>query len=126
LTLPKIVLHCSCAMAPCFVVEGGHRLSGTVRPAGNKNAALPILAATLLADGPCVLDNVPRIRDVETLLELLVAQGVTAAWEGDHTLTLDARHAKSTDPDPALCAKIRASVLLAGPMLARFGRVRLT
>jgi UDP-N-acetylglucosamine 1-carboxyvinyltransferase len=112
-------------MAPCFVVEGGHRLSGTVRPAGNKNAALPILAATLLADGPCVLDNVPRIRDVETLLELLVAQGVAASWEGEHTLTLDARGARAGDPDPALCARIRASVLLAGPMLARFGRVRL-
>jgi UDP-N-acetylglucosamine 1-carboxyvinyltransferase len=112
-------------MTPFFVVEGGHRLSGTVRPAGNKNAALPILAATLLADGPCVLDNVPRIRDVETLLDLLVAQGVTAAWEGEHTLQLDARGARASDPDPAMCAKIRASVLLVGPMLARFGRVRL-
>ena len=112
-------------MTPFFVVEGGHRLSGTVRPAGNKNAALPILAASLLADGPCVLENVPHIRDVETLLELLVAQGVTAAWEGAHTLALDARGARAGDPDPALCARIRASVLLAGPMLARFGRVRL-
>ena len=112
-------------MAPFFVVEGGHRLSGTVRPAGNKNAALPILAATLLADGPCPLEHVPRIRDVETMLELLIAQGVTAAWQGDHTLVLDARDAKATDPDPALCGKIRASVLLAGPLLARFGRVRL-
>jgi UDP-N-acetylglucosamine 1-carboxyvinyltransferase len=112
-------------MAPIFIVEGGHRLSGTVRPAGNKNAALPILAATLLADGPCILDNVPRIRDVETLLELLVSLGATAAWEGEHTLTLDTRGARAGDPDPALCARIRASVLLAGPMLARFGRVRL-
>jgi UDP-N-acetylglucosamine 1-carboxyvinyltransferase len=112
-------------MAPIFVVEGGRRLSGTVRPAGNKNAALPILAATLLADGPCTLENVPRIRDVETLLELLVSLGVTAAWEGENTLTLDARGARAADPDPALCARIRASVLLAGPMLARFGRVRL-
>ena len=67
----------------------------------------------------------PRIRDVETLLELLVAQGVAASWAGEHTLTLDGRGAKSSDPDPALCAKIRASVLLAGPLLARFGRVRL-
>jgi UDP-N-acetylglucosamine 1-carboxyvinyltransferase len=112
-------------MAPLFVVEGGRRLSGTVRPAGNKNAALPILAATLLADGPCILENVPRIRDVETLLELLVSLGVSAAWSSEHTLEIDARGAKAADPDPALCARIRASVLLAGPMLARFGRVRL-
>jgi len=105
-------------MAPFFVVEGGHRLSGAVRPAGNKNAALPILAATLLADGPCTLDNVPRIRDVETMLELLVSQGVRAEWQGERTLVLDAANAKSADPDPALCAKIRASVLLAGPLLA--------
>ncbi len=112
-------------MAPIFVVEGGHRLSGTVRPAGNKNAALPILAATLLADGPCVLDNMPRIRDVETMVELLASLGVTAAWEGEHTLAVDARGARGGDPDPALCRRIRASVLLAGPLLARFGRVRL-
>jgi UDP-N-acetylglucosamine 1-carboxyvinyltransferase len=112
-------------MTPFFVVEGGQRLSGTIRPAGNKNAALPILAATLLADGPCVIENVPRIRDVETLLELLVAQGVTATWTGEHTVQIDARAAGSGDPDPELCSRIRASVLLAGPMLARFGRVRL-
>jgi UDP-N-acetylglucosamine 1-carboxyvinyltransferase len=117
--------HCWGAMTPFFVVEGGHRLSGTVRPAGNKNAALPILAATLLADGPCVLENVPRIRDVETMLELLVSLGVTASWEGEHTLEIDARTARRGDPDPELCGRIRASVLLAGPMVARFGRVRL-
>jgi UDP-N-acetylglucosamine 1-carboxyvinyltransferase len=112
-------------MSPVFVVEGGHRLKGTVRPAGNKNAALPILAATLLADGPVMLHNVPRIRDVETLLELLAAQGITCAWQDEHTLAVDARQARAGDPDPALCSRIRASILLAGPMLARFGRVRL-
>jgi len=110
---------------PAFIVEGGRRLSGTVRPAGNKNAALPILAATLLADGPVVLHNVPRIRDVETLIALLEAQGVSCAWTAASSLTVDARRAAPADPDPALCAKIRASILLAGPMLARFGRVRL-
>jgi len=112
-------------MSPVFVVEGGHRLKGTVRPAGNKNAALPILAATLLADGPVTLRNVPRIRDVETLIELLEAQGVSFTWEGEHTLLADARKARAGDPDPVLCSRIRASILLAGPMLARFGRVRL-
>ncbi|MDP3774652.1 MAG: UDP-N-acetylglucosamine 1-carboxyvinyltransferase [Gemmatimonadales bacterium] len=112
-------------MSPYFVVEGGYRLGGTVRPAGNKNAALPILAATLLADGPVVLHNVPHIRDVETMLDLLRAQNVRAQWRDEHTLELDARAASATDPDPVLCGKIRASILLAGPMLARFGRVRL-
>jgi len=112
-------------MSPVFVVEGGHRLKGTVRPAGNKNAALPILAATLLADAPVTLRNVPRIRDVETLLELLESQGVAVTWQDEHTLVADARKARAGDPDPALCSRIRASILLAGPMLARFGRVRL-
>jgi len=112
-------------MAPFFTVEGGHRLSGTVRPAGNKNAALPILAATLLADGPVELGNVPRIRDVETLIDLLRAQGASVDWTGDHAVRVDARGASPADPDPALCHNIRASILLAGPMLARFGRVRL-
>jgi UDP-N-acetylglucosamine 1-carboxyvinyltransferase len=110
---------------PSFIVDGGHRLQGTVHPAGNKNAALPCLAATLLADGPVTLRNVPRIRDVETMIALLAAQGVTFAWQDEHTVVADARAARSGDPDPELCAKIRASILLAGPMLARFGRVRL-
>ena len=110
---------------PSFVVEGGHRLHGTVRPAGNKNAALPILAATLLADGPVTLHNMPRIRDVDTMIELLEAQGVVCDWKGEHTLIADARGAHAGDPDPVLCSHIRASILLAGPMLGRFGRVRL-
>ena len=110
---------------PSFVVDGGHRLHGRVRPAGNKNAALPILAATLLADGPVTLRNVPRIRDVETLIELLQSLGVTFTWQDQRTVVVDSRQARGSDPDPALCARIRASILLAGPMLARFGRVRL-
>src|SRR5437867_2523846 len=110
---------------PSFVVDGGHRLHGTLRPAGNKNAALPILAATLLADGPVTLHNMPRIRDVETMIELLAAQGVVCRWKSEHTLVADARNAHAGDPDPILCSHIRASILLAGPMLARFGRVSL-
>jgi UDP-N-acetylglucosamine 1-carboxyvinyltransferase len=108
-----------------FIVDGGHRLAGTIHPAGNKNAALPILAASLLADAPLTLRNVPRIRDVETMIELLAAQGVAFEWLDEHTLLVDARQAKADDPDPVLCGRIRASILLAGPMLARFGRVRL-
>src|ERR1051325_8954597 len=93
-------------MPPSFSVTGGRPLKGTIRPAGNKNAALPILAATLLADGPCRIDNVPHIRDVETMLELLA-------------------HLGRGRPGPALAPRIRASLLLAGPMLAGLGRVSL-
>jgi UDP-N-acetylglucosamine 1-carboxyvinyltransferase len=112
-------------MPPRFLVHGGRPLKGTVRPAGNKNAALPILAATVLADGPVDLDNIPRIRDVETMLALLLDLGATAEWTGPNALRLDTRNLKPKPLDPALCAKIRASILLAGPLLARFGSVTL-
>src|SRR5262245_36478649 len=112
-------------MPPSFRVTGGRPLTGTIRPAGNKNAALPILAATLLADGPCRIDNVPRIRDVETLLALLQHVGATVQWDGTNTVVIDTSRAEPRPLDPALCKEIRASILLAGPMLARFGRVTL-
>lgn len=112
-------------MPPRFLVQGGRPLRGTVRPAGNKNAALPILAATILADGPVDLDNIPRIRDVETMLALLVDLGASAEWSGEHSVRVDTRSVKPKALDPGLCAKIRASILLAGPMLARFGSVTL-
>src|SRR2546422_4561800 len=112
-------------MAATFCVSGGRALKGTIRPAGNKNAALPILAATLLADGPCRVDNVPHIRDVETMLELLAHLGATVRWTGPNSVEVDAARAEPRELDPALCARIRASILLAGPMLARFGRVQL-
>src|SRR2546428_2527577 len=112
-------------MPPSFSVTGGRPLKGTIRPAGNKNAALPILAATLLADGPCRIDNVPHIRDVETMLELLTHLGATVAWTGPNSVEVDAARAEPRELDPALGARIRASILLAGPMLARFGRVSL-
>src|SRR5213079_728385 len=112
-------------MPPSFRVTGGRPLSGTIRPAGNKNAALPILAATLLAEGPCRIDNVPRIRDVETLLALLQHVGATVQWQGTNTVEIDTTRAEPKALEPALCKEIRASILLAGPMLARFGRVTL-
>ncbi|HZN97162.1 MAG TPA: UDP-N-acetylglucosamine 1-carboxyvinyltransferase [Gemmatimonadales bacterium] len=112
-------------MPPRFLVHGGRPLKGIVRPAGNKNAALPILAATLLADGPVELDNIPRIRDVETMLALLLDLGATAEWTGANAVRVDTRAVKPKALDPALCAKIRASILLAGPLLARFGSVTL-
>lgn len=112
-------------MPPRFVVTGRRPLKGTIRPTGNKNAALPIVAATLLADGPVELREIPRIRDVETLLALLADLGATVEWTGPNEVRIDARGARPKPLDPGLCAKIRASILLAGPLLARFGKVTL-
>jgi UDP-N-acetylglucosamine 1-carboxyvinyltransferase len=112
-------------MPPRCLVRGGRPLRGTVRPAGNKNAALPILAATVLADGVVELDNIPRIRDVETMLAVLQDLGATTEWTAANTVKVDTHALRPKPLDPALCAKIRASILLAGPMLARFGAVTL-
>src|SRR5213078_1765595 len=99
-------------MPASFCVTGGRVLKGTIHPAGNKNAALPILAATLLADGPCSIDNVPHIR-------------AAVRWTGPNSVEVNTAGAEARDLDHKLCARIRASILLAGPMLARFGRVTL-
>jgi UDP-N-acetylglucosamine 1-carboxyvinyltransferase len=112
-------------MPPRFHVRGGRPLRGSVRPAGNKNAALPILASTVLADGVVELDNIPRIRDVETMLALLQDLGAATEWTAGNTVKVDTRALRPKPLDPALCARIRASILLAGPMLARFGAVTL-
>jgi UDP-N-acetylglucosamine 1-carboxyvinyltransferase len=112
-------------MPPRYLVRGGRPLSGTVRPAGNKNAALPAIAATLLADGPVELGNIPRIRDVEAMLALLVDLGAKVEWTGPNSVRIDARGAQSRPLNAELCARIRASILLAGPLLARFGAVML-
>jgi len=106
-----------------FVIEGGRPLSGTVRAAGNKNGALPILAATILATEAVQLTNVPRIRDVQTMLELLADIGADVDWVGDNELRIDTTGVHKTELDEELCRRIRASFLLAGPLLARFGRV---
>jgi UDP-N-acetylglucosamine 1-carboxyvinyltransferase len=106
-----------------FVIEGGVPLSGTVVPAGNKNGALPILAASVLTTEEVVLRNVPRIRDVEAMLVLLRGIGVSADWRAPNEVVLDASGATgdaALDRDAA--DRIRASFLLAGPLLARFGR----
>ncbi|HYY77886.1 MAG TPA: UDP-N-acetylglucosamine 1-carboxyvinyltransferase [Actinomycetes bacterium] len=104
-----------------FVIKGGQPLSGTIRPAGNKNAALPIIAASLLADGPVVLRNVPRIRDVDTMLELVASTGAEVTWSAPGELRIDPAGVRSVRLDPALCTRIRASVLLAAPLVARTG-----
>jgi len=108
-----------------FIIEGGYPLQGTVRPSGNKNAALPILAASLLTDETVVLDNVPRIRDVESMYRLLRSLGVEVEETGRHQLTLCASRLSGHKLDPELCREIRGSILLAGPLLARRGRVHL-
>ena len=103
-----------------LVIEGCHPLTGDVTPSGNKNAALPILAATLLTAGEVTLHNVPRIGDVETMLELLTEMGVTVRDEGS-TLRMSAKDAQPSHLRPDLFQQIRGSMLLAGPLLARFG-----
>jgi UDP-N-acetylglucosamine 1-carboxyvinyltransferase len=108
-----------------FVVEGGRSLSGSIRPSGNKNAALPIIAGALLADRPVALSNVPRIRDVEALVELIRSAGVSAEWTARNSLSIHAKSLRSAELDPRLCASIRASILLAAPMIARCGEVTL-
>jgi UDP-N-acetylglucosamine 1-carboxyvinyltransferase len=106
-----------------FVIEGGRPLRGTVRASGNKNAALPILAATLLAGEELRLANVPRIRDVETMTQLLADLGADVEWTGANEVRVDPRPVGKVSLDPDLAREIRASFLLAGPLLARFGRV---
>ncbi len=108
-----------------FVIDGGTALSGTIVPAGNKNGALPILAASVLTEDEVVVRNVPKIKDVGAMLALLEALGVRISWLSDHEVALCAA---DVGPDAALdrvlSERIRASFLLAGPLLARFGRVR--
>jgi len=108
-----------------FVIEGGRPLNGRVRAAGNKNGALPILAATLLATEPVTLGNVPRIRDVETMVELLEDLGADTEWLGANEVRVDASNVTKTEVDAGLATRIRASFLVAGPLLARFGRATL-
>src|SRR5918911_3453345 len=105
------------AVPEAFVIEGGTPLNGTIRAAGNKNGALPILAATLLADDEVTLANVPRIRDVETMMELLASLGADVEWIGDNDVRVRPQGLSSHEVDPELATRIRASFLLAGPLL---------
>jgi UDP-N-acetylglucosamine 1-carboxyvinyltransferase len=105
-----------------FVIEGGTQLSGTMVPAGNKNGALPILAASILTDEEVLVRNVPRIRDVEAMVEILASIGVSASWRGPNEIALCAAGIEETEIDAELAESIRASFLLAGPLLARLGR----
>ncbi|HEX2209194.1 MAG TPA: UDP-N-acetylglucosamine 1-carboxyvinyltransferase [Longimicrobium sp.] len=110
---------------PKFIVHGGNRIKGTVRPNGNKNAALPMLAATLLTEEDVFLENVPRIKDVLTLMNLLEVLGAETEWTGPNEVRVRAADVGATQLDAAAAARIRASILLAGPMLARTGGMQL-
>src|SRR5689334_7949290 len=105
-----------------LVIEGGHPLGGRIRASGNKNGALPILAACLLTDEPVTLSNVPRIDDVESMVGLLHGVGAEAEWLGPNELRIHAAEITSYEADDRLADRIRASFLLAGPLLARLGR----
>jgi len=104
-----------------FVVEGGHPVSGEIEPAGNKNEALPALAAVLLCPEPVTLHNVPDIRDIRDMLALLERLGVEIQRLGPHSYRFHAEHISTDRPDPVLAQRIRGSILLAGPLLTRTG-----
>src|SRR4051812_38649770 len=108
-----------------LLIEGGHCLSGRVHVEGNKNAALPLLAACLLTSRECVLTNMPRIRDVEVMAQLLVDLGADVDGIGTTTIRVRCETLVKDEPDPVLVGRLRGSVLLIGPLLARRGRARL-
>ncbi len=110
-----------------FVIDGGIALSGTIVPAGNKNGALPILAASVLTEDEVVVRNIPKIKDVGYMLAILESLGVRITWLSDHEVALCAADLTAEEAviDRELSERIRASFLLAGPLLARFGRVRM-
>src|SRR5256886_16588209 len=110
------------ALAESFVIEGGEPLNGRIRAAGNKNGALPILAACLLTDEPVVLHNVPRIRDVETMLALIADLGAEVEWTDANDVRIRAASRASYELDAELPRRIRASFLLPGPLLPRGAR----
>lgn len=108
-----------------FLVTGGKKLEGEIKLSGNKNSALKLIPATLLADSPTTLTNVPAISDVKVMIELLRNLGAKVEYK-DHTLRVDPSTLTSSIPDPDLCSKIRASVVLAAPLLVRFGKTVVT
>ena len=106
-----------------LIVTGGRPLSGTIRVSGAKNAALPILAASLLADGAVALYDCPRLRDVENMLAILRALGICCSWEGE-ALLLDPSTANAYVMPQGLSKELRSSIFMLGPLLARFGQDR--
>jgi UDP-N-acetylglucosamine 1-carboxyvinyltransferase len=109
------------ALTESFVIEGGRPLHGRVTAAGNKNGVLPILAACVMTSEPVVLHNVPRIRDVDTMLALIADLGAEVEWIGANDVRVNAAEVRKTELDRELCSQMRASFLLAGPLLVRAG-----
>lgn len=107
-----------------LIIEGGHPLAGSIRPTGNKNAAMPMMCAALLTDQPLILHNVPRIGDVHSLLRILRAMGVESAWIARNSLRLQARALARAEPPADLFGNLRGSLTLMGPLLARAGEFR--
>lgn len=112
-------------MSERFEIEGGTPIGGTIRPSGNKNAALPLIAATMLTDEEVVLRNLPAIRDVQVLTEIVEELGVTVSIREPGVVAFKADRVNGKEPNPNACKHIRASVLLAGPLVARRGHVEL-
>jgi UDP-N-acetylglucosamine 1-carboxyvinyltransferase len=108
-----------------FIIKGGYPLHGEVTPSGNKNAALPLMAACLLTEEPVILHNLPEIRDVQTMRDLLSSLGIDIESLGNHSWKFQAKSVRPADLDPDICKRIRASILLAGPMVARAGELML-
>lgn len=108
-----------------FIIQGGHKLQGETRVFGNKNAILPIMAATILTSQDCILENVPQISDVQVMGEILQDLGAKVQGLGTNRLVINTKNIKKTNLNPELVAKLRASILLMGPILARFGQVSL-
>lgn len=108
-----------------FIIEGGTPLNGEVTPAGNKNAALPLVAACLLTEEPVILRNVPRIKDVDVMRRLVESLGAQVEDLDSDSWRIAARDLRPADLDPSLCRRIRASILVAGPLSARIGEFKL-
>ena len=112
-------------MSQRFEITGGRPIGGAIRPSGNKNAALPLIAATLLTDDEVVLRNVPEIRDVGALIQILEELGVQVSFREKGVVAFSAKNVNGAAPNPEICKRIRASILLAGPLVARRGHVEL-
>jgi len=108
-----------------YIIDGPNKLSGEIKVAGAKNAALKILAASVLLDGECIVENVPNIEDINRMIEILEHLGAKISRQ-DHQLTIDARPIDKSNPDAELVKQLRSSIMLAGPLLARFGEVTMS